>query len=81
MQDETPQNEATPQSENVETTTGDTADERLVRGGAVTDAALVIGPTLPVVAAWGLGKLDAKLDAKNEQKQDAEIILPSGTEE
>jgi hypothetical protein len=82
MQDETPQNEATPQSENVETTTGETAEERCIRGGAVMDAALIaagtLGPTLPVVAQWGK---DA-WDAHNEQKQEQpEIILPPGTEE
>jgi hypothetical protein len=81
MQDETPQQVATAQGGNVETITGDattaeTAEERCI-GGAVMDAAVIIAPTLPVVAAWGL----KKLDEHNEQKQQQpEIILPPGTE-
>jgi len=40
-------------------------------GAAMTTTAIAVGPTLPVVAKWGLDKLDERKETK-----DSGIILP-----
>ena len=65
MQDETPQRE------NTDTTTDDAVEEQRSLGAAMTTTAIAVGPTLPVVAKWGLDKLDERKETK-----DSGIILP-----